>query len=284
MIEELRRFILVAQEGNISRTAEKLYLTQSALTQSVQRLEKNVGTKLLTQKGKQLQLTADGEALVTIGEKILQLWQNAKDPAIRTSGVTTYSLGMFDNAAVKLRQFINDNLNSPTYRLEITIASSGQLMRQLQLGVLDAAVCVLPPSSPIHSAISLVQTFSEDLIPVSAKRFSHPIDEIPFILYNQGSNTRAQIDNVFRENNIIPKIYAESTSTTFMKELALLGSGVALLPENVVKQELTQRILKKQNLHFHCERFYGLLFNSQSISSNNVILEQLTTILSKKQA
>src|ERR1700722_5881151 len=77
MIDELKRFLLVAQEGNLTRTAEKIFITQSALTQSIHRLEKDLQTKLFIQKGKQLQLTPDGKALITIGARTVLLWGDA---------------------------------------------------------------------------------------------------------------------------------------------------------------------------------------------------------------
>ncbi|MGI0060126.1 MAG: LysR family transcriptional regulator, partial [Nitrosotalea sp.] len=57
MNEDLRRFLLTARESSLTKTAEKLFLTQSALTQSIHRLEKQLKTKLFTHKGKHLYLT-----------------------------------------------------------------------------------------------------------------------------------------------------------------------------------------------------------------------------------
>ena len=72
MINELKRFLLVVQTGNVTQAAQKVFITQSALTQSIKRLERELHTKLFIQKGKQLHLTEDGNALVLIGEKMMQ--------------------------------------------------------------------------------------------------------------------------------------------------------------------------------------------------------------------
>jgi DNA-binding transcriptional LysR family regulator len=279
MIEELKRFLLVVQEGNLTRTAEKIFITQSALTQSIHRLEKELQTELFVQKGKQLQLTDDGKSVVIIGEKILQLWTNAHNPTIRNSQIQTYSIGMFDNIALLLRKFLVDNMQTSNYKLELTIDASSRLLRMLQLGTLDAAFCVLQKSYPIPDHIMLLETFFEELIPVSSKVFSQPIEEIPFVVYSQ-SHTRTQIDETFSQKGIRPIVYAESTSTTFIRELALSGSGVALLPENFVRQDLDQGRLKKQKLSMRWIRKFGLFVQKQ-YAAQTLFVTDLQTALNK---
>ncbi|HWY78774.1 MAG TPA: LysR family transcriptional regulator [Candidatus Sulfotelmatobacter sp.] len=263
MIEELKRFLLVAQEGNLTRIAEKIFISQSALTQTIHRLEKELQTKLFIQKGKQLQLTEDGKSLVIIGEKIIHLWANAHDPQIRKTQIPTYSIGMFDNVALRLGTFFQSHMQTEQYNLELLIDSTGKLLQQLQLGTLDAALCVLHTSYRLPNHLTLLQIYTEKLIPVSSKSFSGPLENIPFILYNKDSHTRAQIDDLFIQYGIRPTIYAESTSVTFMRELALLGSGVALLPENFIQQDLDQGHLKKQKMPIKWIRTYCLVVQKQ---------------------
>lgn len=280
MIEELHRFILAAKEGNITKTAEKIFITQSALSQSIKRLESELGTKLFMQTGKQLQLTPDGEMVLTIGSKILQLWQNAKNPEIRKTARQTIAIGSFDNAALRLGKYVQDTISADTYTLELSINASGLLLKQLQWGIVDLAICVVNKSDTLHKSIVLIETFREELIPVTKKSFKGPLSHIPFILYNKGSHTRNQIDYTFQAKGIQPTIFAESTSTTFMKELAILGSGVALLPANFVASELAQNVLIKQKLPFRVEREYGLYIHNQStLTKDHTIVKEICSIL-----
>src|SRR5205823_3492085 len=107
------------------------------------------------------------------------------------------------------------------------------------------------------------------------------IEDIPFIVYNKGSYTREQIDSVFTKAGIIPNIFAESTSVTFMKELALLGCGVALLPENLVKVEIKQGLLKKQNLPLHWKRTYGVFLPKHGrLQKDDKIIKEIIDNLS----
>jgi LysR family transcriptional activator of nhaA len=282
MIEELQRFVQVSKEGNVTKTAEKLFLTQSALTQSIKRLETAIGTKLFSQKGKYLQLTLDGKAVFAISNKMLQHWENMKDPSIRNTNQTTYSIGLFDNAALRLGKYFQPHLTSSETRLELIIDSSGKLFKQLHWGLLDVAICVVDKKSTLPSNIVLIKTFNEELIPVSSRKFGKNLNDIPFILYNEISHTRTQIDMVFAQAEIKPKIFAESTSTTFMRELAGLGGGVALLPKNFVAQDIKQKTLIKQKLPITWQREFGVYLNTQSdIKETNPFLKGILEALEK---
>lgn len=280
MIEELQRFLLVVKEGNITRSAEKLFLTQSALSQAIKRLESELGTKLFSQNGKHLQLTPDGEVVAAIGAKILQLWQNAKNPKIRQTTRQPITIGLFDNAAIRLGKYVQDTINANTYALELLINASGLLLKHLQWGVVDLAICVVDKSDALPKTVQLIETFHEELVPVANKTFTMPLTNIPFILYNKGSHTRKQIDLSFQKKGIQPTIFAESTSTTFMKELAILGSGVALLPANFVASELAQGLLVRQELPFRIEREYGMYIQNQSkITKDHRIIKEICSLL-----
>jgi len=280
MIKELQRFILVANEGNLTEVAKKIFITQSALTQSIDRLEKEIGAKLFIQKGKYLELTADGKALASIGTKILDLWEKAKDPGIRKAIKPTITIGMYDNAALRLAKFVQENIPSKQTIFEFVIDSSEKLLSDLLLGVLDVTIAVINQRYSHPKEILCLKTFNEELIPVSNKIFNAPLNKIPFILFNKGSNTQEQVDAIFTRKSIKPAIYAQSTSTSFMKELAILGCGVALLPENFVHQELKQKILKKQQLPIKFKRQYGIFVQkNNNLEDKNIIIEAITKIL-----
>lgn len=283
MIEELRRFILVAKNGNLTKTAEQIFITQSALSQSMKRLEKELDTKLFQQKGKSLFLTEDGIAIQTIGERILALWEKAKDPARRKITLPKYTIGAFDNAALRLGKYFQKTFSNQAFQIEVTIGATGNLMKQLQLGLFDILICVVDDKQSPPANTELIEIFTEKLIPVSSLKYSQPIETIPFIVYNRGSLTRAQIDSVFTKAGITPTIFAESTSVTFMKELASLGCGVTFLPENFVKTDIQQGLLKKQKLPLTWERTYGIYVQKNGrIKKDHQLIKDISKNLAKK--
>src|SRR5947209_3369772 len=71
-LRQLRYFVAVAEEGNISRAAQKIFLTQPALSRQIKALEEEIGQCLLQRKAHSIHLTPAGEALWREGRELLQ--------------------------------------------------------------------------------------------------------------------------------------------------------------------------------------------------------------------
>ncbi|HEX8965485.1 MAG TPA: LysR family transcriptional regulator substrate-binding protein, partial [Patescibacteria group bacterium] len=210
---------------------------------------------LIKRNTKQLIITSDGMAVYATAKKILSLWGNIKDPTKRNDKKEKISIGMFDNAALKLASFFS---KKNAIQFEMIIDSSKKLQQYVKQGLLDICICVVNIQNKQLSETNLIYTTEETLVPVSSKKWSSNIKEIPFILYNSNSETRNYIDYTFQKNNINPIIVAQSTSTSFMKELAINGIGVALLPKNFVDSEIKEKRLFIQKLPFEWKRTIGL--------------------------
>lgn len=259
MIVEIERFIATVDRGSFTKASKVLYLTQPALSLSIARLEKEVGTKLFKRIGKRLILTKDGESVYQIGIQIIKLWKKIKDPKRSFIG-TPYSIGIYDNAALKLSKYFQKNLSKNGVKFEITIDTSNPLIKGMRNGLFDICICVIRENA-IGNEIKLVKKFSEELVPVSSKIWKKKSKEIPFILYNKESSTREYIDKTFFENKIKPTIIVESTSTMFMKELAIGGCGIALLPYNFIRSELKNKKLFIKKFPFKFKREVGLFLS-----------------------
>ena len=194
-------------------------------------------------------------AVYATAKKVLSLWENMKDPSKRNDKKEIITIGMFDNAALKLASFFS---KKDTIHFEMIIDSSKKLQQYVKQGLLDICICVVNIQNKQISEANLMFTAEEVLVPVSSKEWDNNIKEIPFILYNSNSETRNYIDNTFQKNNINPIIVAQSTSTSFMKELALNGIGVALLPKNFVQNEIKEKRLFIQELSLEWKRTIGL--------------------------
>lgn len=256
MIIEIERFIETVDQGSFTKASRILYLSQPALSLSIARLEKEVGAKLFKRTGKHLILTGDGESVYQIGIQIIKLWKKIKDSKRSFIGIP-YSIGIYDNAALKLSKYFQKNLSKNGIKFEITIDTSNPLIKGMRNGLFDICICVIRENA-IGNDIKLVKKFSEELVPVSSKIWKKASEEIPFILYNKESSTREYIDKTFFENKIKPTIIVESTSTMFMKELTLAGCGIALLPHNFVRAELKNKKLFIKKFPFKFKREVGL--------------------------
>lgn len=263
-MEEIERFIMVVERESVTKAARKLKITQPALSQAIERLEKNLQRKLFKRVGKRLVLTEDGENFYQIAINILKLWNRTKNRNLLTTIKTPlYSIGLYDNAALKLSKFFQKNLTHNNFQFEITINDSENIIKGLSNGIFDLCICVLPKNTSLPSNAILVRQFSEKLLPVSKKVKSETNIQPPFILYNKGSITRSYIDEIFFKKGIIPKILVESTSPAFMKELAIGGCGITLLPKNFVRREIETGKLEIKKLSCVFKRKIVVIINKQ---------------------
>jgi len=272
MIEELFRFVTIVDEGSITKASKKLFLTQPALSLSLERLENALQLKLIKRNTRHMTVTADGIAIYTVSKKILSLWEGMKNTITKTP----LSIGMYDNASLRSASFFSTEKDNK-YSFDITIDSSTKLQQYLKQGILDLCICVIHPTQEKLPEAILVKKIDEPLIPVSRKRWDDtPLSEIPFILYNNGSLTREHINVSFKKQNITPHVVAQSTSISFMKELAILKKGVALLPKNVVQYELKNKDLVEQILPIGWKRTVGLyLPKGGSLEKESKIVQDL---------
>lgn len=281
MLQELERFIIIVEEGSFTKAAQRLFLTQPALSQSVARLEKEVGVSLIKRTGKQMVVTEDGQVVYTLALHIQKLWLKAKDPKSRNHGFAqVYSIGLFDNAALKLASFFKEHFAKQIIRFEITIDRSESLLRGMQQGLFDVCICVLPIVKNWEKDNVLVKKFSEKLYPVSGNLWEKDKREVPYILYNKDSATRQYIDVAFLQHGVKPNVIVESTSPTFMKELVINGSGIALLPKNFIESELEQKKLFIQKFPFVFQREIGVFLHRESNlkASDEVVKEMITNL------
>lgn len=273
-MDKIERFIAVVEEGSFTKAAKKLFITQPALSLSIERLERKIGKKLFKRIGKRFVLTKDGENIYNIGLQILKFWQKAKDKNFSNT-LPSLSIGIFDNAALRLSKYFQKKLTENRFLLEITIDRSGVLIKGMKNGIYDICICILDPNENQFSEFWLVKKFSERLYPVSGKIWRKGA-KIPFIFYNKNSSTRQYIDKVFFKKGIKPNIIVESTSPAFMKELAIGGCGVALLPKNFIERELALKKLFIQKFPFSFKRDFGLFLNKESnIKASDEVVKEI---------
>lgn len=269
MILELTRFKKVADVGSITRACGSLFITQPALTQSIHRLEEELGTKLFKKSGKKISITNEGQTVYELTEKILRLWNQAKNLK-KTRDYSKVSIGLFDNAALDLTTYIRDNFKDRKF--EIIIERSLSLVKKVNLGIIDICICVKPKELSAFPYVVIVKEYKEKLIPVSSKIWKMPLNKMPFILYEKDSQTQLYISQTFLDTGIKPNIIAESVNPLFLKELALKGYGVSILPENMVRNEIKEKKLFIQKVPLFFERTCAIFQNSEYIPEESRII------------
>ena len=146
----LRAFIAIKETGSFTRAAERMHISQSAISHQIRRLEEQAATKLLSRTTRSLTLTEDGEDFLRHAECILK----AQDALIRRFATSLVSgavrFGLPEN-------FIGDGLpplltrftrQFPAVRLDVTVCPYLDLRAQVDTDKLDLAVVLALPGSP----------------------------------------------------------------------------------------------------------------------------------------
>ncbi|MCF7220324.1 LysR substrate-binding domain-containing protein [Marilutibacter chinensis] len=143
----LRAFVAVHDSGGFTRAAERLHLTQSAISHQIRRLEEQAGRPLLRRTTRRLALTEDGEEFLSLAQRIL----DASDALTRrfhlspVSGVIRFGVSQtFLGARLPtlLGQFARSH---PCVRLEVNVASSLDFRAMVAADELDMAVVLVEP-------------------------------------------------------------------------------------------------------------------------------------------
>lgn len=194
-IDLARTFLEIIRSGSFIATAERLHITQTAVTARVQNLENQLGCKLLVRNRGGARLTADGERFVGYATQLVQTWDAARRDLPLPQGygdlLTLGSEMSLCNPLMlawvqRLRQTL------PQHAVRSEIASGAELQKKLDLGVLDAALVYQPEYLP---GLQFEQLLEEKLVLVVNSR-----EPAPYIYCDWGPAFRRQHDAALPEH------------------------------------------------------------------------------------
>ncbi|MBB5321988.1 LysR family transcriptional regulator [Marinobacter oulmenensis] len=148
-LQGLRAFVAVAREGSVSRAAERLHLTQPAVSLKLKQFQDELGLKLFTRRPQGLMLTADGQALLPAAEKTLAslaaFEQSAQ--ALHSTVRGRLRIGtIVDPEFIRLGDFLHRLVErAPQLETELRQGMSGSVLEQVRDGRLDVGFFLSPP-------------------------------------------------------------------------------------------------------------------------------------------
>ncbi|ABY34034.1 MAG TPA: transcriptional regulator CynR [Chloroflexus aurantiacus] len=177
-LRQLRYFLAVAEEGHITRAAEKLYISQPALSQQIKLLEEEIGTVLFDRIGRRIRLTAAGEILVAHARRALQELSEAQVAIDELNGLQR---GMLRIGVVQtVNAYLMPDLVAaftnayPAISLQIEELATRDIEQRLADGDLQIGIGFVPPET---AGVTGEELFSEDLVVVVSRQ--HPWADLP---------------------------------------------------------------------------------------------------------
>lgn len=249
----LRYFWVVAHAGSLTKAAERLNVSQSALSIQIQKLEHQLGQDLFERRGKRLHLTEAGhialdhaDSIFAAGEELLGTLtakQSDKIQSLRVGAVSTLSR----NFQIQL---LGPLLQRDDVRTKIQSANTEELFGLLQEHKIDVLLSnILPPRDEKSTWVShLIDQQPVSLIghtDFSGKSpdLSTALMSGPLILPSASSSIRGEFDALVDRLGIEPHIVAEGDDMAMLRLLARDGTGLAVIPPIVVKDELARGTL-----------------------------------------
>ena len=266
----LRYFWAVAHEGSLTRAAERLNLSQSAVSVQIQKLEHQMGHLLFERVGKRLVLTEAGQISLDFADTVFQAGDElmstlegrplASRQVLRVGALTTLS-----------RNFQLEFLRPLVGRLDVElIVRSGatrDLLAQLEAHAIDV---VLSNSAAQRDARAPFRNHLLNQQPVSLVgrprpnkppfRFPEDLRNEPILLPSLDSDIRVGFDRLLDLAGIRPIILAEVDDMAMLRLLARETSALTLVPPVVVRDELrTRRLVERCRVPGIHERFYAIV-------------------------
>ena len=264
----LRYFRAVAREGNLTRAAEQLNLSQSALSVQIRKLEEQLGQELFERRGRQLHLTEAGrvtldyaDTIFTAGEELIGTLNTTggNRKALRIGALATLSRNFQIG-------FLEPILDRPD--VEIILRSGGPVELHQALASLSLDV-ILTNQPPANDAITPFVTHRLAEQRVSLIGLPDQVQTIndlpallatrPLILPTRETSLRVGFDALADRLDIRPQIAAEVDDMAMMRLLTREGIGLAVMPPIVVKDELESGYLvEAARLTDIAETFYAI--------------------------
>lgn len=259
---QLQTFRVVAETLNFTRAAERLHLTQSAVSHQIKALEKHLGEPLFLRSKRGVKLSQKGKLALEHAERILDEAQAMRE---HVSGHDSAPVGQV-RAAAGTQAFVH--LFADLFELFMrehpgvelsfrTTASTDQTVTDILSGAADVGFASMPVYSP---ALKVTELFEDELVLVVghnhhlANRKEATVDEIErerLILFERGASIRRATERFFERVNISPRLALESNDTYFIKLMVQHGLGVSLLPSWSVRDEVTAGALAKLRIEGH---------------------------------
>ena len=246
---QLQYAIVLSQILNISQAAEKLNISQPALSKQILSLEKELGVVLFERNTTPLSLTAAGESFIHAAKEILfkeqELKRSMQDFKSGDKGRLVIGISPF-RASYFLSDVISElNKHYPALQVVLKEANSTQLQKETIDGHVDFTVMNLPvdealldaePLEPEPIVLAVPEKFAEGFKIKSANIDGYPIIElseckdIPFIALSKTQELRRLFDKLCASSNIAPNITTEVVGITTAWSLAQAGIGATVLP------------------------------------------------------
>lgn len=277
-IKHLKIFKEVARVKSMSKAAENLYISQPTISQKIQEIENFYHIKLFQRHSRTLGISEDGKLLLDHANKILDEF-DIMDNLFANKDKTTIKFGSTLTVAnaVTAKMLKNIEEKHPDMHFQVYVDNTQSIEEKLISYDLDVAIVEgdIHNDSIIHEPIihdQLVLVCSKDhplaqfdIIDLSA------LENLPFIVREKGSGTRAMLDNFMHYHKISYTVEWQCHSWSSIKQAVIMNHGLTLISARLVQNEIDQGLLHVLKLpHWSWHRMFSLCYRKEYASQNQL--------------
>ena len=251
-LELYRVFLEVAKQGNISAAAQNLFISQSAVSQSVKQLEEQLQVRLFSRSTRGVSLTSEGKLLLEYVSHALGLLQSGEEKIAASRQLLTGELiiGASDTVTKtyllsRLEAFHKDY---PDIRIRILNGTTSMVLDYLHAGQVDIAFASEAPDETVYSVRHCVDTHTifvaaPDYLEFDKVYTMEEIAALPLILLERKASSRVYVERYFQEHGVQIHPEIELGSHNLLISLARIGLGVACVTEEFSLSGLSRGVI-----------------------------------------
>ena len=252
-IESFRIFCDVVYYQSFSRGAKANNISQSAATQSIHRLEKQLGVKLVDRSRRPFSLTPEGKICYQGFREILETYDGVvsrvQTNALADSGVirvaAIYSVGLHDMSK-SMREFMKTH---PQQKIRLEFLHPDKVAQAVQASEADMGVISYPTATP---EINVAPLRAEEMVVVTPP--DHPLAKereltieklagLDFVAFDRDLPIRREVDKAFRQNGVRVNVVTEFDNIETIKQAIQVGIGSSILPLPTVVADVERGLL-----------------------------------------
>lgn len=277
-IETLKIFCDLAEQLSFSKTAERNFLSQSAVSQQLAQLELTHNCQLINRKKRPIELTKEGQLLYRASRDIIDRYEQLKSELnmLKSSGesrinvAAIYSIGMH-TLPEYVKKFM---VKYPKVNVHIEYFNAAKIYELVLAGSVDIGLVAVPKRD---KRLDVYDFEDEPLVLVCSPKHPfareseidvHRIQFETFIAFDTDVPTRSWIDNILQRYGIVVRPVMEFDNIETIKRAVEINSGISILPQTALIQEVNSGTLK--GLPFSNEHFTrptGIIVRKNSLKT-----------------
>jgi len=247
-LEIMKTFCDLVDTGSFSKAAAENYVSQSAVSQQLAKLERELATQLVSRGGGLVAPTEAGKAFYQGARAILrryeQLLGEVKSAADAVRGVlrvgTIYSVGFY-LLEPHVRRFLQSH---PEVNLHVEYTRANRIYAAVVSGEMDLGVVAYPEK---HRSIEIIPLAEEEMVLVcspahrlakSREVTAEDLEGENFVAFEQNIPTRRHIDRMLKSHGVKVNVVSEFDNTELLKRAVEINAGVTILPRDNVEREV----------------------------------------------